>query len=257
MGDDRSLAGVMKYWSLPRNLLLSLLCLVAAGCTDTQQDFWVDDRAALLQEDQVERLNRYHKVLFEQLDVHFKVVILEEASADIDKTAIEEFGTLGEKTSAARGLLFLVDPKSQQARIEVGYDLEHIFPDGFVGNVEELQMKPFFAKGLVGPGIEAVGELLVQRLLQGEQAKQRQKLPAQQYYSGGGGAKVETKAAPANYEKQAVSDPSVYSGAATPEEALELYQQVLAQHIKDPNLPFIPSQRENFHSMGCNRCPAE
>ncbi len=231
-------------------LLLVFSLLIFSGCRESRDSSWVDDRAGLLQKDQVERINRYHAVLLDQLDVHFAVIILDKPTEDIDKTAVDEFGTLGKKTSAARGLLFLVDPGSQQVRIEVRYDLEHIFPDGFVGNIEELQMKPFFAQGTIGQGIEATGELLVQKLLDEEpmQTKHDQQYSDQQYYSGGAGAKVDTGAEPGRYDKKPTADPSIYSGAVTPEDALNLYKQVLKNRIKDPDLALYTPETRKFFS---------
>ncbi len=41
-------------------------------------------------------------------------------------------------------MLFLIDPSGKQVRIEIGYDLEPIFTDGFTGYIERRQMTPFF-----------------------------------------------------------------------------------------------------------------
>lgn len=252
MGDGAAAAELMKAEGLFLSLLFVFTLIFTAACReDRQQNVWLDDRAGLLQPGQKERLNSYHAVLLDQLDVHFKLVILDRPAEDIDTKAVAIFGNLGAKTSGARGLLFLIDPKSEKVRIEVGYDLEHILPDGFVGNIEELQMKPFFARGMIGEGIEATGELLVQRLLEQDQrgpGKNRQ-LPEPQYYSGGAGAKVDTSAQPGQYEKEAVVDSSAYSGALTPEEALELYKQVLHNRVKDPDLPLFTPETRRFFSQ--------
>ena len=125
-------------------LLLALVC----GCSSGNDPF-VEDPAGLLDAPARERLAGYHAVLLRDLDIHFKAVFLAGRSGDIDRTAVELFDRyrLGMQTKAARGVLLVVDPVGQQVRLEIGYDLEGVFPDGFVGRVEEEQMVPFFAAG--------------------------------------------------------------------------------------------------------------
>ena len=126
------------------------------------------DPAGLLDAPARERLAGYHAVLLRDLDIHFKAVFLAGRSGDIDRIAVELFDRyrLGARTRAARGVLLVVDPAGQQVRLEIGYDLEGVFPDGFVGRVEEEQMVPFFAAGRIGAGVAATVELLVARALE-------------------------------------------------------------------------------------------
>ena len=107
-------------------------------------------------------------MLLRDLDIHFKAVFLVGRGGDIDRTAVELFDRyrLGMQTRAARGVLLVVDPVGQQVRLEIGYDLEGLFPDGFVGRVEEEQMAPFFAAGRIGAGVAAMVGLLVARALE-------------------------------------------------------------------------------------------
>ena len=111
-------------------LLLALVC----GCS-SGNDRFVEDPAGLLDTPARVRLAGYHAVLLRDLDIHFKAVFLAGRSGDIDRTAVELFDhyRLGMQTRAARGVLLVVDPVGQQVRLEIGYDLEGVFPDGFVG----------------------------------------------------------------------------------------------------------------------------
>jgi len=81
---------------------LILVCLLS-GCSGEQKNVWVEDKAGLLKPEQIERLNRYHAVLFDDLDVHFRVITLAEKVTDIDQTAAELFGHLEAETGGARG----------------------------------------------------------------------------------------------------------------------------------------------------------
>ena len=63
-----------------------------------------------------------NRKLLEELDIHIKVIILEEASPDINQKTVQLFGenALGKKTRGAKGVLFLVDPAGKQVRLDAG-----------------------------------------------------------------------------------------------------------------------------------------
>jgi len=88
-------------------------------------------------------------------------VVLKQSPEDINNKAVKLFQKygVGRTTNGAKGVLFLIDPSGKQVRIEIGYDLEPIFTDGFTGYIERRQMTPFFQANKVGPGIEASVEL--------------------------------------------------------------------------------------------------
>ena len=117
-------------------ILFLLLLLPLSGCSPDTPPAFLNDRANLLTVEEREHLVAYNRALLEDLDIHFKLVILDRESPDINTEAAEIFGDLGKETRAAKGLLFLVDPYGEQVRIEVGYDMEPVFPDLFVGYLE-------------------------------------------------------------------------------------------------------------------------
>ncbi len=61
---------------------------------------------------------------------------------DIFTNKIFEQWKIGSTTKANRGLLFVMAQKEQQARLEVAYGLEAIFPDAYVSYIAHEQMKP-------------------------------------------------------------------------------------------------------------------
>ena len=54
-----------------------------------------------------------------------------------------------------RGVLLLVSLEDRLMRIEVGYGLEGIIPDGLAGEVRDRYMVPFFKEGKYGEGLYA------------------------------------------------------------------------------------------------------
>ena len=125
--------------------------------------------------------------------------------------------------------------------MEIGYDLEALFPDGFVGYVEEEQMVPFFASGKIGPGVEATVELLVARAMKatdkgGLAEAGGDKGSVGQHYSGGAGAKVHLAIGSGLPDKGVATEPSDFKAQPEPRLTLEKYLLALSQHVKDPNL---------------------
>ena len=163
--------GSLTTWLLGVAVPVALMLLVLSGCTGgVGSAGFVEDRAGLLTDGQRERIDSFYRQLFEELGIHLKTVILKESPADINATAVELFDRLrlGGATRGAKGVLFLVHPAGKQVRLEIGYDLEGVFTDAFIGYVERRQMMPFFQAGRVGPGIEATAELLVGRAMGAE-----------------------------------------------------------------------------------------
>lgn len=222
-----------------------LVLFPLAGCDN--QPSLVEDRAALLSAAQKQRLTEFKQLLLAEQDVEFMLVILDQAANDLDQQAVELFekNRLGDRTAGARGLLLLVDPFSQQARIEVGYDLEGLFPDGFIAGLEYDQMLPFFQSDRVAEGVEALTELLVARLLRQETAEPANPR-ASGHLSGGAGARISTAG---QLDQPASGSSGSYLPQATPLETLQVYRQVLRDRCKDPQLKiYTPETRQFFSS---------
>lgn len=224
-----------------------LLLMVVPGChRDDADHSYVQDPAGVLSALQRQRLQRFQQLLNEEQDIHFLLLILDRKAADLDSLALELFeqNALGADTVGARGLLLVVDPFSQQARIEVGYDLEGVFPDGFIAGLEYDQMLPFFQQDRIGHGVEALTELLVARLSaeEADAATKDGQVMENGYLSGGGGARISTSGSsspvlPANRE---------YLPQVTPLASLAVYQQVLRDRVKDPELEIYTPQSRRF-----------
>ena len=212
----------------------------------------MDDRAQLLGDHEKERINRACRKLLEDVHIHIMTVVLDKPPADIDMDAVDIFTEyrIGEKTGAARGVLFLVDPVGSRVRLEIGYDLEGVFTDAFTGYIERSQMAPFFQSGRVGHGIEATMELLVSRAMEeddfSETAFGKTVPSALEHLSGGAGARTEVEIGSGLPAKEASSAASLFTAQSTPQQTMALYMQVLRLHIKDPELAIYTDETREF-----------
>lgn len=182
---------IRLHYSVLLPTILLLLLLFMPGCSRDGNSDFLEDNQNMLSQTERQHLVDFHRALLHDRDIHFKLSISDNELPDIDSEAAQIFGDLGNKTAGARGLLFLVDPIREQVRIEVGYDLEEVFPDIFVGYIERRQMIPFLSAGKVSAGIEAATELFITRLereTEGKAFDAKQELVDLDHFSGGGGA---------------------------------------------------------------------
>ncbi|MGE4579798.1 MAG: YgcG family protein [Desulfuromonadales bacterium] len=224
------------------------LALLVASCDRPTAMSQVDDRAALLDTDRVARLEAFQEHLRQDIDIHFQLTLLAKSPTNLDAEALRLFEAhrLGSTTRGARGVLLLVDPVGEQVRLEIGYDLEGIFPDGFVGYVEREQMAPFFAAGRIADGVEATVELLVGRALE-EVPADYGGTTSLAHLSGGAGARLATPIGGGARPKEAVADHAPFTAQPSPRQTLERYLEALQGHIKDPELGiYTPATREFF-----------
>ena len=239
----------------PLKKVLIILCsvlLLIPGCSssDRSSDF-IDDESRLLTADEAKRVATMNRALLDDLDIHIQVVILKEQSPDIAAEAVERFDavSLGRETDGAKGVLFLVDPEGRQVRLEIGYDLEGIFTDGFVGYIERNQMVPFFQSGNVGAGIEATMELLVGRALGNPDALTPPPVGGStesSHYSGGAGAQAGIGIGTGLPGKEVSEEADRFGPQANPLASLRTYMEVLGRHIKDPDLGLYTPETRGF-----------
>lgn len=225
-------------------LLCYVLCFwVLLSCSS--EAIFVDDPAGVLTKQQKERISNMHQALLTDLNIEFAVYISSEKLMDIDGQAATLFHEMevGRSSETGKGLLFLVDPKGRQVRLEVGYNLEGIYPDSFIGYIERDQMQPFFSDNRVGTGVEAAVELLVARAMRKESIVGVDKA-ASEYLSGGGGAVLYYESDVK--EKNRDENTLLFPAQDTPEKTLLLYKEVLQKHVKDPNLGIYSPESRTF-----------
>jgi uncharacterized protein len=86
-----------------------------------------------------------------------------EPYATLDEYANELFKSwkIG-KAKEDNGILLIVAQKEKRIRIEVGYGLEEIIPDGLAGEIIRNQIRPYFKDGKYGLGIRAGVQSIVE-----------------------------------------------------------------------------------------------
>ncbi|HOO47237.1 MAG TPA: TPM domain-containing protein [Deltaproteobacteria bacterium] len=241
-----------------KTAIMAVICVVfctAYACTrQDSDDHIVHDGASLLSGAQKKRIGTLCRKLVNDLDMDIAVDILAKSPEDIDALATELFNrrALGRKTQGNKGVLFLIDTQGKQVRLEIGYDLEEIFPDGFVGYIERRQMSPFFQEGKVGEGIEAAVELLVGKAMEtidyDAYTFETKSDSTSRYYSGGAGAKQKVAIGEGMQSPPAAEDAFMFSAQPSPELALEKYKEVLRRHMKDPYLGIYTKETRAFFS---------
>jgi uncharacterized protein len=122
-------------------LFILLLCFPAARAEQVKNlkpQGYVNDFAEVLSPDAKAKLNALCKEVDEKAHAQIAIVTI----ASLDGQAVEQFSVdlatawgVGPKQSA-RGVMFLLAPNDHKDRVEVGYGLEPILPDGKVGGFE-------------------------------------------------------------------------------------------------------------------------
>jgi len=234
---------------------------ISTGCTGNNDSSpknlglkFVSDQTALLSKVEKNHIAQLGSALLRDMDIHIMAVVLKESPDDIDNKAVklfQEYG-VGRTTNGAKGVLFLIDPLGKQVRIEIGYDLEPIFTDGFTGYIERRQMTPFFQANKVGPGIEATVELLVGKALGKIESlnytKPESEQQAGRFLSGGGGSRLDVEIGSRYIEKKASPLANKYQAQPSVHDTLDKYIEVLQLHIKDPNLGIYTLETRKFFS---------
>ncbi len=238
---------------MERAVLLGLLAgFLVMGCDrGPVSPPFLEDQSRLLSAREEGRLTLLHDRFLKELDIYLKIVVLDQHPSDLDDTAAKFFAsyTFDSLNRGARGLMLMIDPQGGMVRMEIGSDLEEIFPGDFIGYLEGRQMEPFFASGRVANGIEATVELLIGKALGTIDETLYRAAPPQRLRHGGrgSGARASGDIAAGATAPDAVPS-TVFMPQATPLLTLAVYREVLRGHVKDPELPLYTEEtRQFFH----------
>lgn len=116
---------------------------------------WVSDLAGVIDASSEARLNQYLGELKRKTGAEVAVVTLKSLEGDsIERFAASLFETwgIGER-GKDNGILILLTLEEREVKIEVGYGLEGIIPDGLAGEIIRTQMIPLFREGDYGTGL--------------------------------------------------------------------------------------------------------
>lgn len=157
----------MRQWLRLLPLLLILVATSATGKTTyPKPQGHVNDFAGVITKNTRGSLESLLSALAARTGAEIAVVTLpalnEEPIENVAVDLFQEWG-IGQK-GKDNGLLFLVAPNDRKMRIEVGYGLEPILPDGLTGRILDSYVVPEFKKGDLNTGIQNGTVALVQVL---------------------------------------------------------------------------------------------
>ncbi len=136
-------------------IVLGVLCGYAHAKGIPQPVGYVNDFAHILKPQTVKRLKRIVMELKQKTGVEFVIVTIKGAGGDdifdYSMRLFQKWG-IGEK-GKDNGVLFLVDIGDRKLRINTGYGMEGILPDGLLGRIRDRYILPYFRKGDYDKGI--------------------------------------------------------------------------------------------------------
>jgi uncharacterized protein len=115
----------------------------------------INDFANVIPPAYEERMNSIAREVLAKADATLTVVTLKDiGGADIDEFTNRLYERWGVgKKGEDRGVMILIALEERKIRIEVGYGLEGIIPDGLAGQIRDQAMVPYLSKGEFGPGL--------------------------------------------------------------------------------------------------------
>jgi uncharacterized protein len=151
--------------------LVAVLCLWAALGAEpltsipnprSRDGTWVTDMPRRLRPETVTQLNTIIGELERTTGAELAVVVVRSLDGrSVDETAAQLFKlwAIG-KAGKDNGLLFLWSLGDRRVRVEVGYGLEGVLPDGRVGAILDTYVIPSFKSGQFDEGVLAVVQVL-------------------------------------------------------------------------------------------------
>ena len=139
------------------SIFLLLSVAIAAIAYEIPQPVgFVNDFASVLKPQTRKKLEILLRELEQKTSVEFSVVTIKKLPPDSDifDYSVEMFQKWGiGKKGKDNGVLFLVDIGDRKLRIDTGYGMEGILPDGLLGRIRDNYILPYFKKGEYDKGI--------------------------------------------------------------------------------------------------------
>jgi len=160
-----------------RLLAIFLLILLMAAClfpmtalavTYPAYEGYVNDFAGIIEPDTKEKLIQLTRDLEAKTGSELAIVSVKSLEGkDIETYSNELFQQweIG-KAKADNGVLLLVALQERKVRIEVGYGLEGVLPDGKTGRILDQRVLPYFKEGKYGEGLYAGAQAIAAEIYQ-------------------------------------------------------------------------------------------
>ncbi len=158
--------GFMKKFIVA--ILLFIITLTADALTipDKPRTRVVDFAHILNSSQQQELINKIDNIYTKTQGSEIEILIINSLEGQsIDEFAIQTARKwqLGQK-GKDNGILIIVSKSDKQSRIEVGYGLEGVIPDGFAGTLQRQVLAPNFESGNYYQGLSLTVDRLAQQI---------------------------------------------------------------------------------------------
>ena len=151
--------GILKYLSLSIAVFVLMAVWVSVPLA-AAEDFprpagAVNDFAGVVPADQKARMENLSREVLEKTGTAIVVAVIPTfGENEVNDYANRLYSAWGiGKKGQDKGVLLFVAVKERKMRIETGYGVEGILPDGLVGEIRDKYMIPFFRKGDYGQGL--------------------------------------------------------------------------------------------------------
>ena len=148
-------------------LALAALCASAADFGALKPEGYLSDFAHVVSPEQRQAIEEYCKRVEDSTGAQIALVTLPslegEPAEDVANLLYRKWGIGSKKTN--EGVLVLLSIQDRRSRVEVGYGLEPIIPDGYAGSVLR-EIRPSLASGDFGGALTHAAESIGNRVAQ-------------------------------------------------------------------------------------------
>ena len=150
-------------------ILLLLVVPSHASAVDVpaRPDRYVMDLSGIVDKTVETKLNGLLQELEQKTGAQFVILTIQSLNGEaIEEAAIRiahDEWKLGQK-GKDNGVLLLIALKDRKYRIEVGYGLEGVLPDSFVGSAGRNYLVPYFKKGDTSTGVYTTAAVIAQKI---------------------------------------------------------------------------------------------
>ncbi len=224
-----------------------------------QADKYCFDYTRVVPSKVVKEVNETASGLRKNFDIDFVVVVIPSLKGQvITDYAVDLFSKwrIGKETQGKKGILILIAMQEKEIKIEVGYDLEQIYTDMYIGQMGREMLKEFLEQADWEKGFLATIENFVERAYhmykKGIDVKDIFSAGViEEYYSGGAGAKgvFDFGVALNNPLPPTPKEVQEYFGAQpTPQLAFERYMEFCAKNLSDYKVDLFSDLTKYFYS---------
>lgn len=219
---------------------------------------WCFDFTNTLPGDIIRRVDNEGYSIQKHFDVDFVVLIIPSLKGrEIASLTTELFTNwqIGKRTKGKKGILILIAKQEQQIKIEVGYDLEFVYTDMYIGQVEREFLKEFLEQADWDRGLLSTLENFLERLYRKNLVGDVREATAPEYdlkyYSQGAGAQtgfIFGEALTKPLPKTPFELRNYFGPQPTPRECFERYMELLTLNLGDHTLDIYSDQSKIFYS---------